>query len=255
MSTGRRTRTASSHNNQLDISGTASITGGSRTSTNEQGRPANDADAQQQQSKAIKANTNKNKRQQQQEVLTIHFPASPYRAARTETFPGVPVDLFKDCGLDDPSITLDWYDKPATTFLKYILPRRGRQQQPQQQRPVWFPQVPGVAADTIHELKQSIVNYIRLIDTGAKQNFGNTMIAPLTISEENQVTHNIRDLMTCPQVIAAYGRWSADVAANQQQTPVGPICRILLNLDGKNPNLPTVANAAPVQLQGVRLFE
>ena len=248
MSTGRRTRTASSHNNQLDISGTASITGGSR--------PANDADAQPQQGKAIKANTtkNKNKRQQQQEVLTIHFPASPYRAARTETFPGVPVDLFKDCGLDDPSITLDWYDKPATTFLKYILPRRGRQQ-PQQQRPVWFPQVPGVAADTIHELKQSIVNYIRLIDTGAKQNFGNTMIAPLTISEENQVTHNIRDLMTCPQVIAAYGRWSADVAVNQQQTPLGPICRILLNLDSKNPNQPIPGNVGRVRMQAVQLFE
>ena len=211
----------------------------------------------------------------------MHFPASPYRAARIETFPGVPVDLFKDCGLDDPSITLDWYDdKPAATLLKYILPRPGRQQ-PRQQRPVWFPQVPGVAADTTGELKQSIVNYIKRIGTGGICNvFHATMIASFQQScnirkystqvittqvIQDSLLHTIQVGSTahkdsrpdalCPHVVAAYGRWRAAVGARREQTPVGPICRILLNLDGKNPNLPTVANAAPVQLQGVRLFE
>ena len=248
MSTGRRARNATPRNNQLDISGTASMMGGSR--------PANDADAQPQQSKAIKANQKKTTTNQnaKDEGVEITFLQNRNRDPRQETCTDVSsvtgevitYAVFKGCGIDDPIICIDWNADALAAFLTYV----------QQQRPPWFP----AGNDTVQALKQSIITRIRTVGNAQMQTFGTTLVAPLTLEQFAVVKDNIRDLMFFQEVVAAYGRWAAAVAARNERTPVGPIGHVGVVTEGKPPLRATgdvvgLLNAAGAPAPGVQLFE
>ena len=145
------------------------------------------------------------------------------------------------------SLSIEWNDGAATVFLKYI----------DQQRPKWLPERPAwFPGNDLEDLKTNALKLIRTIGGGQSLRSTHTScVAPMTLSQYSQVKDNIRDMMTCPQVVAAYRRWDAAVLAKEQNTPVGPIGKVLVISSDMKPLCPTMDNVAPPAAHGVQLFQ
>lgn len=229
-----RTTNDASKSQKLDTS-----TDSSNTSTNAASRvPPNSAAAAR--SKAVKNRKINNNQQQQPNVLTIQFPAG-----HTREYPGAPLDLFDQCGIDDPAVVLEWNpDACAALLAEFTRPPPNRREL---YRPFWF-----LIGNTVQDLQRSIMTYITATSLGIVPHTPNSIVAPLTLSQFAQVTNKLSSMMSHAKVVAAYARWQQ---GNNNQVPVGPIAEVFHISDNSKLAKAVGDNIQPADPDAVQLFK
>ena len=166
--------------------------------------------------------------------VTITLPSG-----RVLSVPEAPATLFENCSDDDPAVVFDWLDDA----LQALLPILAAQAPP----PAWFPVVPGVA-NTIANLKASIIAVACVVPAGAQAHHGRTVIAPLTLQASLQVVSKISYLNCDPSLVAAYA------AAGGIAGAIGPLAVVYFIRENSQSVTAVHVNTPPPLAGGVHAF-
>jgi hypothetical protein len=162
--------------------------------------------------------------------VTITLPSG-----RVLSVPEAPATLFENCSDDDPAVVFDWLDDA----LQALLPILAAQAPP----PAWFPVVPGVA-NTIANLKASIIADACVVPAGAQAHHGRTVIAPLTLQACLQVVARIDALNFDANLVAGYAAAGA----------IGPLAVVYFIRENSQSVTAVHINTPPPRAGGVHAF-